>query len=123
MKFSFIKVCFLLSGIILTAQTAQADTTYNGISLAAIIDVRTPAEFAAGHVRGAINIPLDRIDAGIQHVRGVAKDSPILLYCRSGVRSAKANKMLKDQGFSHVMDGGSLSNLAQTMPTCSEQSC
>jgi len=112
-----------LSGIIFTAQTAQADTTYNGIRLAATIDVRTPAEFAAGHVRGAINIPLDRIDAGIQHVRGVAKDSPILLYCRSGVRSAKANKMLRDQGFSHVMDGGSLSNLAQTMPTCSEQSC
>ncbi len=123
MKFSVKKLLLLLLGMILTAQMAHADATYNGIKPAAIIDVRTSAEFAAGHLKGALNIPLDRIGTDIQSAQGIDKDSPIMLYCRTGNRSGKARAILMNQGFTNVMNGGGLSTLAQTMPSCSHLNC
>ena len=43
---------------------------YNGIKSKVVIDVRTPQEFAAGHVKGAINIPYDQISTGIGLIKG-----------------------------------------------------
>ena len=123
MKFSLKKLLLLFLGVILTAQMAHADATNNGIRPAAIIDVRTSAEFAAGHLSGAINIPLERIETDIQSVQGIDKSSPIMLYCRTGNRSGKARDLLMKQGFTNVMNGGGLSTLAQTMPSCSSLNC
>ena len=92
-----------------------ADVSYKGVKPAAIIDVRTPEEFATGHVNGAINIPYEQIGQGIQSIKGLNKESPILLYCRSGRRSAIARATLEKQGFKQILDGGSLESTAQNL--------
>ena len=109
---------------ILTAISAQAQTvSYNGTKPAFIIDVRTPAEFAAGHIEGAINIPLDRIGTGIHTIKRLNPQSQILLYCRSGRRSAAAREILKQQGFSKVMNGGGMTALSEQLKPCDSKRC
>ena len=76
-----------------------------------IIDVRSPQEYATGHIRGAINVPYDRIAQQIGTLDGLEKTTPILLYCLSGARSAVACSILAQLGFSDVVNGGSLSAL------------
>lgn len=69
-----------------------------------IIDVRTQEEFAEGHIKNAINIPLDEIsDVSFN------KDLELIVYCRSGARSAQAASILKDLGYT-VKDMGGLNN-------------
>lgn len=74
------------------------------------IDVRTPAEFAQGHIEGAINIPLDRI---AQHVASHAPDTdaPIAVYCRSGNRSEQARHILQSMGYATVRNEGAYGDL------------
>ncbi|MBE9608315.1 rhodanese-like domain-containing protein [Chitinilyticum piscinae] len=84
---------------------------YRGEAVAVLIDVRTPEEFAAGHIDDAINIPLDRIVSGVTELRGLGKDSRILLYCRSGRRSAEAALRLNAAGYRQILDGGAMTTL------------
>ncbi|MBK1678981.1 rhodanese-like domain-containing protein [Rhodocyclus tenuis] len=103
----------------LLAVSAQAgDFSYRGVRPAVIIDVRTQEEFAAGHVEGALNIPYEQIGGGVQSIRNLQKDSPILLYCRSGRRSAIARTSLEQQGYKRVMDGGGMSTLLPSLKVC-----
>lgn len=76
-----------------------------------LIDVRSPLEFAAGHVKGAVNIPLDRIKQAIGSIEGLEKTSPILLYCLSGARSAFACQILAQRGFTQARNGGAMATL------------
>lgn len=62
---------------------------------ASIIDVRTPAEFAAGHVAGSINIPLNEIAIRLDEIKSKKN---ILLCCASGNRSAMVTEFLKQNG-------------------------
>jgi rhodanese-related sulfurtransferase len=74
---------------------------------ATLLDVRTGAEFRSGHVDGAINIPVAEID----RANGVvAKDKPVVVYCRSGARSARAAMRMRTLGFGEVHDLGSIAN-------------
>lgn len=59
-----------------------------------LLDVRTPAEFKSGHIRGAVNQPL----AQIRFFQG-SKDKPILVICQSGMRSRQAAKFLVKKGY------------------------
>lgn len=68
-----------------------------------LIDVRTPEEFASGHIAGAINIAVDTLD---QHLSEVPKDQPVVVYCHSGNRSAQATQILQNAGYSQVYDLG-----------------
>lgn len=74
---------------------------------AQVIDVRTPAEFASGHLDGAVNLDWT---GGVleQHTAELDHDTPILVYCASGGRSAAAAKALQGAGFRNVsdLDGG-----------------
>jgi len=63
------------------------------------LDVRTPKEYAAGHVPGAVNIPVQQLQ---QRLSEVPKDKRLYVYCESGVRAGKASKMLVDAGFGSV---------------------
>lgn len=76
-----------------------------------IIDVRSPQEYATGHVKGAINIPYELIAQQIGTLSGVEKSTPLLLYCLSGARSAVACAILAQLGFSNAVNGGALSVL------------
>jgi phage shock protein E len=70
---------------------------------AQIIDVRTPGEFKSGHIRGAVNIPLQTISSQLGRIK---KDKPVITCCASGMRSASAKSILKSNGFDEVHNGG-----------------
>jgi rhodanese-related sulfurtransferase len=74
---------------------------------ALVVDVREPAEYGAGHVLGARNVPLARIAAGGAEL-AKRKDKPVITYCETGNRSTGAAAALRKQGFTHVfsLSGG-----------------
>lgn len=74
-----------------------------------IVDVREPFEYAMGHVDGAINMPLSTIFQHVDEFRRMSK--PIVVYCRSGNRSAQAEAFLRAQGIEEVYNGGSLEEM------------
>jgi rhodanese-related sulfurtransferase len=77
---------------------------------AQLVDVRTPEEFSDGYIEGAVNLPLDSIKAG--QYPSVSKDSTVYVYCRSGNRSAEAANILKNAGFTDVIDLGGINDVA-----------
>lgn len=74
---------------------------------AKLVDVRTAAEFAAGHVAGAVNIPVQDLENRLGELGD--QSAPVVLYCRSGARSSRASGILKKAGFSSVHDVGAMS--------------
>lgn len=71
---------------------------------AIILDVRTKEEYAGGHIKGSLNIPLQNLTAA--SIAKLDKQKPIITCCASGMRSASAKGMLKSQGFTEVHNGG-----------------
>ena len=63
------------------------------------IDVRTPEEYAEGHIEGAKLIPLQELE---NHINEVPKDRQVYVYCHSGRRSAKAAGILAAAGFTNI---------------------
>lgn len=76
---------------------------------AVIVDVRSAGEFAGGHAKGAVNIPLDQIETKVNKIRSYQK--PIVVCCASGMRSARAKTLLEKQGIPNLHDAGSWHNL------------
>ena len=75
-----------------------------------LIDVRTKTEFADGHLKGSINIPLDELPKKISDLQKMEK--PIITVCRSGNRSGIAKRILKSAGI-EVYNGGAWNSLEQ----------
>ena len=73
---------------------------------ARLVDVRTAREFAAGHLPGAVNIPLHELDRRTRELG--SKERPIVVYCLSGHRSQRARAVLAADGFSAVHDLGAM---------------
>ncbi len=71
-----------------------------------IIDVRSPGEFASGHVRGSINLPLDHFAQAIEQVVP-DKLAIVILCCASGGRSGMACNFMQQMGYQQVSNGGS----------------
>jgi rhodanese-related sulfurtransferase len=71
---------------------------------AVIIDVRTPGEFEGGHIKGSKNIPLNTISSKINEIKKLNK--PVIACCASGMRSAQATSVLKQNGIDCVNGGG-----------------
>lgn len=69
-----------------------------------LLDVRTPEEFAEGHVDGATNVP---VDALAERLADVPKEREVVVYCRSGGRSARAASLLREAGY-EVHDLGAM---------------
>ncbi|MFI5151256.1 MAG: rhodanese-like domain-containing protein [Bacteroidia bacterium] len=78
---------------------------------ALIVDVRTKGEYAAGHVKGSVNIPLDQIESNLKKFK--SKDQVIITCCASGMRSASAKGILSRRGFQNVHNGGSWHKVEQ----------
>ena len=76
-------------------------------STAQLLDVRTPEEFAEGHIGGAMNIDWKAEDFAQKAQEQLAKDRPVMVYCRSGRRSAEASAVLEELGFKtfNLLDG------------------
>ncbi|MFF6803990.1 rhodanese-like domain-containing protein [Streptomyces sp. NPDC012616] len=75
-----------------------ADQANSRLHELTVIDVRTPGEYASGHLPGAHNIPLDHLDAALPALRTAAERADLLIVCASGARSAQACRRLADQG-------------------------
>ena len=103
---SLLVVCLLLTAC---REKFKTIATNEAIELigngATIIDVRTADEYNNGHVKGAINVPLDTIDT-----INYDKDTTIIVYCATGVRSLEAVNALSDMGYTNLynLDGGML---------------
>ena len=69
------------------------------------IDVREPFEYMMGHVKGAINIPPSKLMAGASELEGIPKDTEIVLYCLSGSRSNASMHILRDMGYTNLVNG------------------
>lgn len=108
----------IFSGAMLLSTTFRATGGKNSLSTtqatllinredAQIIDVREPAEYAAGHLPESRNIPVGALEERISEIEKL-KDSPVILLCQSGVRSSGACTKLAKLGFSkvHSLDGG-----------------
>jgi rhodanese-related sulfurtransferase len=74
-----------------------------------LIDVRSPSEYAEGHIAGAKNYPLQELQ---QHLSKIPHGKPIMLYCRSGNRSGMATQQLQSAGYEEVYNIGGIGALA-----------
>lgn len=90
----------------ITSSPALRDALLNEGERCTLIDVRTPAEYRSGHIPSAINIPHDRIS---KKPPKRPKDSLVVVYCRSGNRSAVARSHLVRLGFGRVANFGGVS--------------
>ncbi len=88
----------------------EKETVKEDFSSQIIVDVRTPQEFRAGAVPNAVNIPLDELMQRYEEL-GNNADRDITVYCASGGRSAYAQRMLMQIGYSNVKNGGGLSSM------------
>ena len=84
---------------------------------AELIDVRTPEEFAAGHLRGAENIDLAAPDFN-ERIGALDKAGSYVIYCASGNRAGAAIEIMRNQGFDDLTNGGGYEDLAASgVPT------
>ncbi|MBK6273500.1 MAG: rhodanese-like domain-containing protein [Saprospirales bacterium] len=75
-----------------------------------LVDVRTTQEFAESKIKGAVNIPLDKIALQIEKFKN---KNNIVVFCRSGNRSGQAKAILERSGIINVINGGSFGNIKQ----------
>ncbi len=75
---------------------------------AIILDVRSVGEYAGGHIKGSVNIPLNELGMKLNSLK---KDKPVITCCASGMRSSSAKSLLETSGFKEVHNGGGWTNL------------
>ncbi len=74
---------------------------------ALLLDVRSEREFAAGHLPGAVNVPVGQLSAQLEALGD--RKRPVVVYCASGVRATRAASLLRGAGFSRVLNLGLMS--------------
>lgn len=97
-------IVFMLMSRMGKASSAEARKLVESGAL--LVDVRSPGEFAGGHLPGAINVPVQEIGARAKEL--LKKGKPIVVYCASGMRSGSAASALKGAG-AQVLDLGAMS--------------
>ena len=75
---------------------------------ARLVDVRSPEEYAAGHIDGAVNIWVSQLTEHLSELE--PKDKPIVLYCHTGMRATRAANILRNAGFTQVHNVGGMSD-------------
>ena len=85
-----------------------------GLGSPMIVDVRSEGEYASGAIDGALNHPLQGLPGTLLDM-GVELDEEVIVYCRSGRRSAQAKTLLKEAGFQLVFDGGPMTQLERAL--------
>ena len=82
---------------------AQLSELIEGESPPFILDVRSPGEYARGHIPGAVNIPHDELVKRLAELPA-EKSAEVVVYCHSGPRAWRAERMLQENGYSSVQD-------------------
>ena len=98
---AFFVITRVMAGPRISGEEARAKVAAGAV----LVDVRSPGEFASGHIDGALNIPHTEVSQRAGELG--PKDGEIVLYCASGMRSAHAARALKGAGFTAVHDLGS----------------
>lgn len=117
---SLVIVAALLIGVSACSSSdsqSSSDTTVVDIQLlpaSTVIDVRTPEEFAEGHVKGAKNLDF-RAGEFEKALITLDKDTTYSIYCRSGSRSADAVQLMRNAGFTNVVDLGAVEDAAKAL--------
>lgn len=91
-------------------ETTAAELARQIAAGAFLVDVRSRGEFESGSVKGAVNIPLDLLTQQIDKFRN---KEHIVVFCRSGNRSGQAKRLLNEQGFKNVTNGGTWQQVSQ----------
>lgn len=120
----------LLAAVALTGCSGSGTATAEGVRTVAageaqqliedgavVIDVRTPEEFASGHLADARNIDVEG-DSFHAEVDELDRDASYVLYCRTGARAGAAGEMMLEMGFTDVANAGGFEDLASAgLPT------
>lgn len=115
LKTMVLPIVFVLAILVSAVYATESENKNNsGTDGAIIIDVRTEAEWTAGHLDGAILIPYERIGDEIATV-AVGKKDTIYLYCRSGRRSKIAEDTLEKAGYENLINLKTLENAAKVL--------
>jgi phage shock protein E len=93
-----------------TVRTVGAAAAVGMLDSRVVIDVRTPTEYAAGHIAGARNLDVEAADFG-SRIASLDKQAPYLVYCHSGRRSGIAAAQMASAGFTDIVDGGAMAEL------------
>jgi phage shock protein E len=109
---------FALTGCSPDSQAETSDSNEvvatNSVEAGTIIDVRTPEEFAEGHLQDAVNI--DVSDPGFEDaISDLDPNGQYTVYCRSGNRSAQAVAIMQQNGFTNVTDAGGMADAATAL--------
>lgn len=106
-----LSLALAVPGLVAAAPTGPAPGRVDGATAKALVgagaklvDVRMPDEFASGHVPGAVNIPLHELTSRLAELGPTS--TKVVVYCRSGSRSASALKSLQRAGYANVYDMG-----------------
>lgn len=89
----------------ITAQEAQAMMQEEGV---VVLDVRTQVEFMDGHIKNAVLLPVDTLNQSTAQAALPELSTPVIVYCRSGVRSEIAASELVKLGYTQVYDLGGI---------------
>jgi len=90
-------------------------TEFRGRKIDAVIDVRSKLECLFGKVSGAVNLPLNRLERAMPGLAGIGRQSTLLVYCASGVRSAHAVALLHRMGYAKAIDGGGIATVRREL--------
>lgn len=91
----------LIKNIFSGSNSAELQNSINNNTF--LVDVRTPTEFAEGSVQGSVNIPLDQVQNQLAKFKN---HENIVVFCKSGNRSAQAKAILEQNGFTNIINGG-----------------
>lgn len=111
LRISFLAtLIFLMGGLLYSCNQTKKESELPALIKegAILIDVRNSDEFAEGSVPGAINIPVDLLQDNIDKLK---TDKHIIVFCKSGNRAEKANKILEENNITDVTNGGSWQNV------------
>lgn len=105
------KLLFIVAAVLFSAcahQRPVRDQAHQWVNAGALlVDVRTPEEFAAEHLEGAVNIPVNELPERIEELG--SPETPLVLYCGTGKRSSKAERLLRERGFQQIVNLGPMS--------------
>ena len=107
-----ILIPLVIAGVLIFLYACKPSPTINLPDNPYLVDVRTAKEFNAGSVDGAINIPLDQVEARLGEFKG--KEN-LVLFCRSGNRSGQAKAILEKNGFKDIVNGGGWKSLKKQL--------